>query len=289
MTRSLKPALLALLISPVTSLRPLEAQVTQAGIVSPTCSLVSIPSTAPANNIPSWCACESPNNGGPYATTSPPAIASPSGNQLCSYDVVPSSTISPTPVTCKLASATTGFTIPHSWCDCVAGTDTATYSTIYGSTAATGINGACSFMQEDFYPAATISPSAATCIPESANPGFQFYDHLLWCACGDNELYPLVPNPLDNNLFNANPKAPAYDAQCTQTTQPSSTITVAPISSTLCLAQWVGGTTTVCECSEVIIGAGNIDPSSSWVIQYPTNSDSNCVFTTVPTATYAPP
>lgn len=286
MARSLKPAFLALLISPVTSLAAPNLEGRKVLTQTPTCSLVSNPSTSPAYNVADWCSCE---NSGAFPTTSPPGIASPSGNQLCKYTtwLFPSQAITPTPVTCNLASATSGFTIPHSWCDCNAGTGTATYSTIFGSTAPTGVNGACSFVQEDL-PVETISPSAATCVAETAYPpytygsqvlGGQFYNHLIWCACGDNSIYPAKPNPNGNNLFN--PSAP-NSIYCTETTQPSSTITLAPIPSTSCLPQNVGGGTTVCDCSEV-------NNYSSWVIQYPSISNSDCIYTAVPTATYTPP
>ena len=174
MAQSFKAAFLALLISQVTSLSPILRPVHGEALVSPTCTPLSKPLTALAYNIPSWCICAATNNGGAYPgaypTTSPAGINAPSGDQLCSYTTVPSTTnaITPTPVTCNLASATSGFTVPHSWCDCTAETDTATYSTLIS---ATGINAACPFMQEEF-PAGTISPSPATCVPVTVMSGF---------------------------------------------------------------------------------------------------------------------
>ena len=288
MTRSLKPALLALLITPVTSLRPFNLEARR---VTPVCQLLSNPSTAPAYNVPSWCICEAPTGApayggvypGAYTTTSPPGITSPSGNQLCSYTTVPSTTdaITPTPVTCNLASATSGYTVPHSWCDCTAGTSTGTYSAKLGSF--TGTNGACSFMQEEFAPAATITPSPATCQLETAVPPYTvapgqvepgpFWDALAWCACGDNSRYPFLPQQIPSNQKPA-PNiywVPASVNPCDYTTKPSSTISASTLLSTSCqLVSKAPLTTSVCECSG--------DHTS---ILYPTGTQT-CVFSQVP-------
>ncbi|CAF9919918.1 hypothetical protein IMSHALPRED_004763 [Imshaugia aleurites] len=283
MARSLKLGTLALLISSVTSSSHISSEVRA---VTPTCQLLSNPSTAPAYNYADWCICSAPAGapayGGVYPglwpTTSPPGIASPTGNQLCSYTTVPSTTdaITPTPVTCNVASPTSGFTVPHSWCDCTAGASTDTYSTKFGLF--TGSNGACSFTQDEFVPTGTISPSSATCQWETANPPYTaapglvepgpFYDALAWCACGDNELYPILsqsgqPSNYYQNSAAVNP--------CGYTTTPTSTLTAPPLSSTSCqLVSKAPLTTSVCECT----GDGTS-------ILYPTGT-STCEFSQVP-------
>ena len=181
-----------------------------------------------------------------------------------------------TPVNCNLASATSGFTIPHSWCDCTAGTSTGTYSAKLGSF--TGISGACSFMQEEFLPAATISPSPATCQLETAIPPYTvapgqvepgpFYKDLAWCACGDNSLYPLLPQQAGPTNYYA---SSASVKPCDYTAQPSTTILPTTIPSTSCqLVSKQPLTASVCECSG--------DDTS---ILYPTGTQT-CVFSQVP-------
>lgn len=266
MARSLKPGTLALLISSVTLVHSLT-------IATPTCNLLSNPSTSPAQFPASWCACTAPNgDSGYYPTTTSSGITSPTGNQLCAYTTTPSIKITPTPVTCNLASATSGFTVPHSWCDCTASTSTGTYSTKLGSF--TGIDGACSFMQDEFPSAATISPSPATCQFETAYPPYTyggqvepgpFWNALAWCACGDNVLYPFLPQPTDILAESASVQF------CDYTTQPSSTIPASTLASTSCqLVSKQPLTTSVCECS----GDGTS-------ILYPTGTQT-CVFSQVP-------
>ena len=279
MARSLKLGTLALLISSVTSLRPVNLE---ERAVTPVCQLLSNPSTAPAYNYASWCSCQAPSGGaypGAWTTTSPPGISSPTGNQLCSYTTLPRDTnsIIPTPVTCNVASPTSGFTVPHSWCDCTAGTSTGTYSTKLGTF--TGSNDACSFMQDQFNPTATISPSSATCQWETASPPYTvapgpvepgpFYDALGWCACGDNNVYPLLtqsgaqPTNYYHNSASVQP--------CNYTTTPTTTITALPVSSTSCqLVSKQPLTISVCECS----GNGTS-------ILYPTGTQT-CLFSQVP-------
>lgn len=274
MARSLKPGILALLISSVTLVHSLPPDVDYI-IGTPTCNLLSNPSTSPAQSPASWCACTAPNGDkypGYYPTTTSSGITSPTGTQLCAYTTTPRIQITPTPVTCNLASATSGFTVPHSWCDCTASTSTGTYSTKFGSF--TSINGACSFMQDEFHSAATISPSPATCQYETAVPPYTylgqvlpgpFYNALAWCACGDNALYPFLPQPTDTYAESASVQP------CDYATQPSSTITATTLGSTSCqLVSMQPLTTSVCECS----GDGTS-------ILYPTGTQT-CVFSQVP-------
>ena len=275
MARSLKSGTLALLISSVTLVHSLTFNADRI-IGTPTCNLVSNPSISPAQYPASWCACTAPNGDrypGYYPTTTSSGITSPTGKQLCAYTTTPSIRITPTPVTCNLASATSGFTVPHSWCDCTASTSIGTYSTKFGFFI--GINGACSFMQDEFLPAATISPSPATCqfettYPPYTAPGGQvlpgpFYNALAWCACGDNTLYPLLPQPLDIYAESASV------LPCDYINQPLSTISASPLVSTSCqLVSKQPLTTSVCECSG--------DHTS---ILYPTGTRT-CVFSQVP-------
>lgn len=275
MAQSLKPAILAILMLSAPLVDSLSFQVDRI-IGTPTCNLLSNPSTAPAQIPASWCACTAPNGDrylGLYPTTTSSGIISPTGRQLCAYTTTPSITITSTPVTCKIAAPTSGFTVPHSWCDCTAGTSTGTYST--------GANGACSFAQDEFVPAATISPSPATCVNVTANSAYTpsggpayyapFYNALGWCGCGDNTLYPLPPQTTSQFADSASVQSCAY------TTPPSSTIALSALASTSCQPTiklpW---TSTICECS----GDGTS-------ILYPTGTQ-GCVFSSVPTPTSLP-
>lgn len=267
--RSLKLAILTLLISSVTSVHSLNLEKLQ---LSPTCNLVTRASTSPAYNTASWCVCTAPNGGqypGAYPTTTPSGISSPSGNQLCAYTTKPTNTITVAPVTCAQQSASSGFTVPRTWCDCTAAGSSATYATMYGSF--TGVNDPCAYTQ-DVFPAGTISPSPATCVPATAYPGSPFFNALAWCACGENALYPLPPQTTSQY------KDPNSVQFCSYTAQPSSTITASALPFTSCqvTTKWPLATS-VCECS----GEGTS-------ILYPTGTQ-NCVFSSVPTATVSLP
>ena len=230
------------------------------------CSLQTNPTNSPAWNIPTYCSC---GDAGAYPTITPTASQSaPTGNQFCEYveskipSVIP---ITPTPFTCNLESAATGFTVPNRWCGCTAGTSTSTYSTKFSASSptGTGVPAPCDFMQDEL-PIGTISPTAAHCIVASATPGGTFYDKLAWCACADNAPHPLIP---------------ATSAACAYTTVPSSTITPSPIASTSCQLSSVfvsNSYASFCECD----GAGT-------TARYATSTIGNdaCVFSTVPTTT----
>ena len=241
-----------------------------------TCYLQTNPTNSPAWNIPTYCSCGA---AGAYPTINPTATptqlqpsavprnqSASTGNQFCEYvesEIAILTPIMPTPFTCSLESAETGFTVPNWWCGCTAGTSTSTYSTKFGSPLATGtgVPAACDFMQDEL-PAGTISPTAAHCVVASALPGRTFYDELAWCACGDNALHPLKP---------------ATSAPCDYTNVPLSTITPSPIASTSCQLSSVGNSfASYCECD----GAGT-------TARYATSTTGNdpCVFSTVPTAT----
>ena len=230
------------------------------------CSLQTNPTNSPAWNIPTYCNCGA---AGAYPTVTPTAIpgnqSASTGNQFCEYvesEIAILTPITPTPFTCSLVSAATGFTVPNWWCGCTAGTSTSTYSTKFGLLpTGTGVPPACDFMQDEL-PAGTISPTAAHCAVASAMPGGTFYDELAWCACGDNAPHPLIP---------------ATSAPCDYTTVPSSTITPSPIASTSCqLSSVANSFASYCECD----GAGT-------TARYMTSTTGNapCVFSTVPTAT----
>ena len=131
-------------------------------------------------------------------------------------------------------------------------------------------------MQDEFLPAATISPSPATCVPATASPAYTppggpaypapFYNALAWCACGDNHLYPLLPQATPQFADSASARSCAY------TIPPSSTITASALSSTSCKPTTKYPLTTIfCECS----GDGTS-------ILYPTGTQ-GCVFSSVPT------
>ena len=238
----------------------------------PVCRLQTVPTNSPAWNIPTYCNC-----GGPHSTPLYPTITasdgqpSPTSTQLCDYgaaQLAAAETVAPTPFTCNLESATTGFTVPNSWCGCTAGESTSTYSTKYRGPYPTGVPqlADCAFMQDEL-PAGTISPSAAHCVAASAMPGGTFYDHLGWCACGDNAPHPLIiGTSVDSS------------AACAYTTPPVSSMSLAPIASTSCQLSSVSSSPayTYCGCE----GAGT-------TVRYetqPTGTQS-CVFTSVPTET----
>ena len=226
-------------------------------------------SNLPAYNTASWCACTAGQSTGTYPTTSPSGISSPSGNQLCAYTTEPTNTITVAPETCTQQSASSGFTVPLSWCECTAAGSTGTYPTMFGSF--TGVNGPCSYTQ-DVFSARTISPSPATCEVATAYPGSEFYNALAWCACEENVLYPLLPQTTSQYTD------PNSVQVCGYTTQPSSTITARPLAFTSCQATIrASPPTTVCECS----GEGTS-------ILYPTGTQ-GCVFSSVPTATVSLP
>ena len=202
---------------------------------------------------------------GAYPTTSPSGITSPSGNQLCAYTTKPTNTITPAPVTCTQQSASSGYTVPRTWCDCTAAGTSATYPTMYGSF--TGVNGACSYTQ-DVFPADTISPSPATCVAATASPGSQFWNALAWCACEEDALYPLPPQTTSQYT---DPNSVQF---CAYTNPPSSTITASTLPFTSCQTTTKHPfPTSVCECS----GEGTS-------ILYPTGTQ-GCNFSSVPTAT----
>ena len=101
-----------------------------------------------------------------------------------------------------------------------------------------GINGPCSFMQDKFLPAATISPSPATCVVATAFPAYMppngpalpgpIYKPLAWCACGDNALYPLFTQ-YTNGFTDS-----AFVNFCSYTTTPTFTIAPTVLASTSC-------------------------------------------------------
>ena len=227
--------------------------------ITPTCHLKANPSSSPAWNIPTFCDCGA---FGSYLTVTPTAIpGNHSALDLCAYaeTAIPNITpIAPTPITCNLESATTGFTVPNTWCDCTAGKSTSTYSTKFGAPpTGTAHVPACAYMQDEL-PAA-ISPTAAQCIVEGTAPSSPFYDVLAWCACGDN-----APHPLTNG-------------NCNFTTTPTSTVTPTRLSSTTCrLTSLYTSVSTYCECD-----------GACTRYRFPTQTAGNdpCVFSTVPTAT----
>ena len=161
------------------------------------------------------------------------------------------------------------LTVPRAWCHCTAAGSTGTYATIYGYL--TDTNGPCSYTQ-DAFPAGTISPSPATCMAETAVPGSSFFNALAWCACGENALYPLLPQTTTQI---ENPNLVDF---CGYTAQPTSTITASTLASTSCQETSIYGlATSVCACH-----------GQATSILYPTGTQ-NCVFSSVPTTTASLP
>ena len=289
MSRSLQTLLLALLISSAAASIVNPEVIHSLHFPTPICQFHTVPTNGPAWNFPSYCSCEG-NSFYPAMTPAPTASSqtspmgyqsstmsnqtSPTADPRCKYavtDLLALSTIAPTPFTCNLESATTGFTVPNSWCGCTAGESTSTFSTKFelyptGTIRAT----ACSFMQDEL-PAGTISPSAATCTVATAMPGGIFYNELAWCACGDNAPHPLITGP-----------SVSGSALCDYTTVPSSTITPTPIAATTCsLFPWYTNPAhPYCGCE----GAGT-------TVRYPTQTAESqpCVFSSVPTQTASVP
>ena len=270
MARSLHTLSLAFLITSAAALvYPVQGQ----GPAS--CNLQAIPTNSPAWNFPAYCSCANPTNTYLYPTSTPSDQPSATGDQLCAYALGATTTlntIAPTPFTCNLESATTGFTLPNSWCGCTAGTTTNTYSTKYRGPMPTGIPALadCAFMQDEL-PAGTISPRAARCVVASAVPNGPFYQELAWCACGDNAPHPLITG-----------STVSPSAACAYTTVPSSSISLTPLASTSCQLSTVSASSalTFCGCE----GAGTS-------VQYATQTTGNepCVFPSVPTATVTLP
>ena len=262
MARSFQTLSLALLITSAASanLPPLP------------CTLQTRPTDSPAWNIPTYCECD---GFGDYPTTTiaSNSTASPTGTQLCPYSTPQLSTlttITPDLLTCNVESATTGFTVPNTWCGCTAAGSTSTYSTKF-QPRPTSFAGAaaCSFKQDEL-PAGTISPSAAHCVVATAVPGGPFYNEIAWCACGDN-----APHP----LLEFTQIMPAT-AACDFTAAPTSTITPVPLAATSCQpGVWTSSAekSSYCECG----GAGTS-------IRYPTGAQ-GCVFPAVPTETATVP
>ena len=266
MARSFQLLSLALSISSVAS-----SVYPRVDLSMPVCRVQTVPTNNPAWNIPTYCDC-----GGPQSTPLYPTITasdgqpSPTGTQLCAYgasQLAAAETIAPTPFTCNLESATTGFTVPNTWCGCTAGESTSTYSTILNAPPTGTANvPACRFMQDEL-PAGTISPSAAHCVVASAMPGGTFYDELAWCACGDNAPHPLITGT-----------SVSPSAACDYTTPPVSSMSLAPIASTSCQLSAVYSLPprSYCGCE----GSGT-------TVRYETQTTGPqpCVFTSVPTAT----
>ena len=274
MAHSFQTLSLALLITSAASANIPSANLapTSAAETPLPCTLQARATDWPAWNIPAFCEC---NGFGDYATTTITGLstASPTGTQLCPYSIDQLSTlttITPDRLTCKVESASTGFTVPATWCGCTAAGSTVTYSTKYQFRPTTFAGAAaCSFMQDEV-PAGTISPSAARCVVATAVPGGPFYNEVAWCACADNAPHPLL------QFTQAMPAT----AACDFTTAPSSTITLAPLAVTSCQPNiWTStsSSSSYCECG-----------GAATSIRYPTGA-SGCVFPSVPTQTATVP